>query len=302
MLSICIPVFNVSVAELTRALVGQAAKLECKSEILLFDDGSELEWREANRGLAQLPGVVYYEPDGNIGRAAIRNLLARRAQFEHLLFLDADSALVSDRFLEHYLEHACQHKVVCGGTLYAAEPPADPSQWLRYRYGKAHEQLTAEERHKRGFAITANNFLIRRELLLEVPFREQIRQYGHEDTVLGYDLYRQGINIHHIENPVEHTGLETSAIYLQKTERAIENLWWLAKTVLPEKAFIDHSSLLKARVMADGLWLTPLLGALFALTAPTLRSQLNGPNPKIALFQLYKLGYLFRLPAQQEGE
>ena len=296
MLSICIPIFNNNISKLTQSLVQQAERLELATEILLLDDGSSPEFKAVNRNLESLGGVHYAELETNVGRAAIRNKLAQRARYAYLLFLDADSMLVSKQFLSNYAAVMGQYDLVCGGTVYAPHPPADDNQLLRYRYGKKREEMPPEERQKRGFAITANNFMIRKEVLLEVPFREEIRQYGHEDTVLGYDLHRQGIVIWHIDNPVEHTGLETSEIFLQKTELAIKNLWHIGTTLLPNQNFIQNSALLRARKTCDALNITRVLGSLFKLVAASLRVHLTGRNPQIGLFQLYKFGFLCSLP------
>jgi hypothetical protein len=50
-------------------------------------------------------------------------------------------------------------------------------------------------------------------------FSEDLKTYGHEDTLLGYDLFRNGIEIFHIDNPVEHTGLEDSSVLLRKPKQ-----------------------------------------------------------------------------------
>lgn len=296
MLSICIPIYNISVAALTEAISEQASRLGLPYEILLLDDGSETGWKDHNRMLARLPGVNYTELPENIGRAAIRNMLSQNARYEYLIFLDADSMLVSKQFLSNYAAVMGQYDVVCGGTVYGPHPPADDNQLLRYRYGKQREEMSPSERQKRGFAITANNFMIKREVLLKVPFREEIRQYGHEDTVLGYDLHRQGIVIGQIDNPVEHTGLETSEIFLQKTELAIKNLWHIGTTLLPNQNFIQNSALLRARKTCDALNISRVLGSLYSLFAGSLRVHLTGRNPQIGLFQLYKFGFLCSLP------
>src|SRR5690606_25683385 len=96
---------------------------------------------------------------------------------------------------------------------------------LRWIYGTSREAMPALKRNcHKGFIITSNNFLISRQLFRTVHFRENLGPYGHEDTLLGYDLHRNGITLVHIENPVVHTGLEDAAIFIQKTEKALQNL------------------------------------------------------------------------------
>jgi hypothetical protein len=151
------------------------------------------------------------------------------------------------------------------------------------------------ERQKKGFAITANNFLIRRDLLLQIPFRESIRQYGHEDTVLGYDLLQSGYHPIHIDNPVTHTGLETSAVYLEKTRMAIENLVYVSREIINDPLFINDSGLLRLRKKAKDLRLAGLCSLIFRIMEPLLRRHLTGPAPTLLLFDLYRAGYICSL-------
>ncbi|MBK9012976.1 MAG: hypothetical protein IPM82_02230 [Saprospiraceae bacterium] len=64
-----------------------------------------------------------------------------------------------------------------------------------------------------------NNFLIPRQLFLEIQFDETLRQYGHEDTLFGMELARRQVPIVHIDNPLEHIGLEPVDVFLRKTEQ-----------------------------------------------------------------------------------
>ncbi|MEO0734549.1 MAG: hypothetical protein AAFZ52_17060, partial [Bacteroidota bacterium] len=73
----------------------------------------------------------------------------------------------------------------------------------------------------------SNNFLVKRSIVLEVPFSEQVAGYGHEDTLWGQEVAAAGYTIRHIDNPVLHRGLETTTEFLRKQQRAVKNLRFL---------------------------------------------------------------------------
>ena len=87
MLSILIPVYNFSVVELVTKLHQQALALEkVNFEVIILDDGSTDDFKQTNRAIKHLPHVQYAELTENVGRSAIRNLLAQRARGRLLTF------------------------------------------------------------------------------------------------------------------------------------------------------------------------------------------------------------------------
>src|SRR5688500_17883152 len=112
---VLIPVYNYDVSELVKALHQQCQQCLTDFEILLFDDGSDETYKAVNRQLVNLPNVIYYELPQNIGRAAIRNLLAQKAECSTLIFLDNDSALPDADFINRYLKAADLESVISGG-------------------------------------------------------------------------------------------------------------------------------------------------------------------------------------------
>jgi glycosyltransferase involved in cell wall biosynthesis len=296
MISVCVPVFNVDVRPLARQLASQIRDLEVPAEVLFFDDFSEESFRIINRQIRELDGITYSEMDFNRGRAAIRNQLGKFASHKWLLFLDADSLLPDSGFLKNYICAIGDAQIICGGTTYPANPPEEKTTLLRWKYGIHREQLSAEKRLKqKGFAITSNNFLIRRELFLQTRFREEIREYGHEDTVLGYDLFLKGIKVKHIDNPVVHTGLETSEEYLRKTKSAVRNLLIIKNKLIPDPRFVHASGLLRKLERLEIFKLKSLVAVMFHLSEPFLKRNLTGPAPSLFLFDIYRLGYLCRI-------
>ena len=302
MISVCVPVYNTDVRPLARQLSAMADWAPFPVEILLFDDFSTLSWHEANREVSTFKGVVYRRMEKNMGRAAIRNYLARAARFPWLLFLDADSLPASLQMLEKYASALESGLVICGGTLYTPTPPDDPRLLLRWHYGGKREQLTADQRRKAGkFAITANNFLIKKEVFLQHPFRESISGYGHEDTVMGYDLLKAGIPVIHTDNPVFHTGLEPSTEYLEKTKTAASNLCFISRELIRDADFFERPGLLKTCQQLKKFRLRGVAARLFRGGESLLVKNLVGPRPRLFLFDLYRLGYLCQI-SEKKGE
>jgi glycosyltransferase involved in cell wall biosynthesis len=300
MLSINIPVYNIEVHDLVLQLVKQAQTEAIDFEIRIYDDGSAEAMKNRNRQLAGTPHILYLEMEHNLGRAAIRNRMGFDAKGTYLLFIDADSKLISRNYLKKYVEHASPGIVLCGGTAYSSEKPAG-EKMLRWIYGRKREAIPAIERTSRkGFIITSNNFLIDRELFKEIHFREIPGPYGHEDTLLGYDLFSAGIMPQHIDNPMEHTGLEDSKTFLTKTREAMENLHYIsANTLAHAPEFQNQINFLKQYRKVTGIIPPFLIRWTFRLFSSVIEKKLTGGNPRLFLFDAYKLGYFAQLKANE---
>jgi len=293
MLSINIPVYNIEVLKLVGQLQHQANKLEIDYEIRVYDDGSTEKIKSVNKEILSDPKVIYKELKTNVGRAAIRNKMGLDSQKKYLLFIDADSLIVNDDYLQQFLLNVKNNRVLCGGTSYANEKPLNSEQILRWTYGTKREAITAESRNKKkGFIITSNNFLIERRVFENIHFRETLKTYGHEDTLLGYDLFKNGIEIYHIQNPVEHTGLESAETFIQKTGVALTNLKKIQKE-LPgnNKDFISQLNFLNKYYRITKIIPPFLIRLTYNILKKRMRKNLTGDNPSLFLFDLYKLSY-----------
>ncbi len=230
-LSVLIPVFNEDIRPLVRCLQEQEWPPELEWEILVYDDGSLSAFRQMNALVKDWALVRYVELPHNLGRAGIRNRLAKDAKGEYLLFLDGD-ALPRDRFfLRRYLAKAEPDCLLNGGTLYSENPPRESEKYLRWLYGRKREQKPAHLRmlnpclHFHTF-----NFFGPRHIISENPFDEKLKQYGYEDTLFAYELEKRGVAIRHIDNPAIHLGLDPAAVFLKKIKQSIDNLLKLQKT------------------------------------------------------------------------
>jgi glycosyltransferase involved in cell wall biosynthesis len=287
-LSILIPVYNYDVTELALSLLKQCRLVTSNFEICLYDDGSEEKFRKKHRPLNSYDEIRYLELRYNIGRAAIRNRLAADAVYKNLLFLDNDSALPDEEFINRYWNSPEKADVLIGGTIYEAEQPSDLFM-LRWRYGKAREEKAAAVRNKQPYrSLTLNNMLIRKDVYEANPLYTGLEGYGHEDTRFGWELQKAGISVKHIDNPVIHMGLEPGVDFIKKTKQAVKNLHKLYL----EMGDLPDSSLLKAyRLLARAKARKAFLLA-FRPFKPTVLANLKSDDPNLTYFDLYKL-YLF---------
>ncbi|RAK69630.1 glycosyltransferase [Hymenobacter edaphi] len=290
-LSVLIPVYNWPVEGLVRALLAQLSDWPGPAEILLLDDGSAPAFRQRHRPLAALPGVQYAELPRNVGRAAIRNQLAARAQYPWLLLLDNDSSLPDAQFLARYAAAAAQAPVLVGGTCYAPTPPAEATLRLRWHYGRQREQRPAARRQPQPYAqLTINNLLIQAEVLRRFSLDERLTRYGHEDTKFGWHLRAAGVPVLHLDNPVLHDGLEPAEVFLRKSRDAVRNLAVLYRAEgLGTDTRLLHAALRLRRLGLAG-------GARRTLQAlePRLRRQVLGAAPNLRALDLLKLLWLLQ--------
>ena len=219
MLSVCIPVCEYDARPLVYEILRQADPLNIPFEVLLYDYGTCPEWRKGNRALKELPQVRYQEAEGLEGRGTVLNQLAANAGGDHLIFLDGDSWPNPD-FLTRYLARQ-DDPVVVGGTRYSARPPASAEHYLHWHYGRRREALAPARRRNRFFQ--ANNFLVRREILLRFPYPD-LQGDIHEDTLWGQLLVPANITINYIDNPVTQVGLLTNTEFLARQYRAVHRL------------------------------------------------------------------------------
>ena len=227
MVTICIPVYNYDVRPLITELTRQITVTNAPCEVIIFDDASSIR-RYQLGSLEVAPPVEYKILPGNIGRAAIRNLLAREAKHPYVIFLDAD-CLPDEQYINNYLSVINEYKnvdelIVIGGHRYAEQPPEDHDHLLHWWYGTTRETATTPHARDPFAGFHGSNFLVSRSLMLQHPFPENSRGYGHEDTLWGQQLSGKNVTLRRIANPVVHLGLERRKVWLTKQREATENL------------------------------------------------------------------------------
>ncbi|MEN2487642.1 glycosyltransferase family A protein [Flavobacterium sp. B11] len=286
MLSILIPVYNYDVFALVEMLYKQALECHIPFEIICLDDASQ-EFTIENQRINQFENTYYSILEKNIGRSAIRNLLAQKAVYENLLFLDADTIPVHNTFVSNYISEL-ENKIVFGGLLYENKKPRQ-EQILRWIYGKKREALSLSERNRNpSNTALVSNLLIKKEILDRFPFDENLTKYGYEDLLFFAVLKSNQIEIKHIENPVFHLNLESSSLFLSKTKTALENLVlldYLNKISKNESKIISSFDFLKK------MKLISIFNIAFKKSKQKIERNLLSNKPSLFLFDIYKLGY-----------
>lgn len=292
-LSILIPVYNHDVVDFVKELYRQSAEAGILFEILLFDDQSGEEYKEKNAVLHTLPNVKVFTLPSKAGRSVARNFLAAQARYDYCLFLDCDSEMVDGRYIRRYLPYCNGERVVvCGGTTYRMQKPSR-DHLLRWTYGVRCEIRSAAERNKHPNAyFSAFNVLMQKELFSEIRFNELLKNYGHEDTLFGFELRRKGITILHIDNPLYHVGIDDNKLYLEKTRQGVENLKLLMEQYPDKESLVRDVRLLRFYDRLKKCHVVFLFFAFFFLVKRLILHNLNGTHPNTFLFNVYKLGYL----------
>lgn len=290
MVSILIPVYNYNITSLVSQLQKQAKETFADFEIIVMEDGSDTFLKE-NKEIEKLENCSYEVLKDNIGRSAIRNRLADKAKYDHLLFLDCDAEIYTPHFIEKYEAFCNEDSVVIGGTEYDTKE-SSPEFSLRLKYGRKREARPANERGKNNFATF--NFLISKNIFNKVRFDETLKTYGHEDMLFGHELKSLGYEFIQIDNPLVHRGLDNNETFLTKTESATANLLRLYHSgkypYLPET-----SKLLSHYLIVKKLHLTKIAAFKFNIFKNALKKQLTGKNPSLLLFDIYKLLYICKL-------
>jgi len=287
MLSILIPIYNWNVVDLVDNLHQQCIACNIVFEIICFDDGSVESFKSDNRIIANKESIQYRELAQNLGRAKIRNALGLAAKYDYLLFMDADAKVIHENFIQKYIEQLSSTTLVYGGCVYKNKPPSTSTYLLHYYYGKNREEILNEERKSTPYeSFKTFNFVIPKAIFSQILFDEGITQYGHEDTLFGKRLEQQAIPILHIDNPLEHLGLEPVEAFLRKQQQALDTLYQLY-----QQQKHPTTRLIIVFEKCYQLGIHSLISYLLQRLTPFIKKQLSKDPPKMFFLDLYKLNY-----------
>lgn len=298
MISILVPVYNRNVTALVTDLQRQGIESGVPFEILVADDASDqTPVKDANGVLGQLARVGYYSLAQNIGVRRLREEMAARAIHPNLLLIDADAAVPDGQYFARYAALADGKTVVFGGIVYPAEFRRDNLRWW---YGVHRECAPADKFNRRpGGFLTTFNLLIPRAVFAAASATSAsaadsglLSGYGHEDTLLGMQLERDGVPVLHINNPLLHTGLSDNETFLRQTESAVSNLLALYRSFEPLPLLRKRSRLIRMFEWLRRLGLLRVYAAWFSANESALRQQLLSAEPSLRAMDAYKLGKL----------
>lgn len=298
MLSILIPTYNYVCAHLVCELQKQCEEVQAslgeenfRYEIIVADDAStDDETISKNAVIEYLPNCRYLESERNVGRAAIRNRLIDKAKGTWIMIIDADAEVVREDFVLTYWQAAAKLSddcVIVGGIV--TPEKADEGCELRHRYELAAEQIrTLEARRRNPDAYFSTfNFMASRKVFNALRFDERCTQYGYEDALFGIELQQYGFRIEHIDNPLQHNGINDNASFLSNTETSLQTLHMLGRP-MTDKARVTIAA------QRLGMW-RPCFRLIYKLCRPLLRRHLLSHHPNLKIFAFYKLGYYLSL-------
>lgn len=294
MLSILIPTYNYSIVALTKRLSDEAKTLEFTIEIIVFDDGST-HFLDENRSVVEIAFVTYIFHEKNVGRTAARHFLAEKAQYNELLFLDADVMPVYTNFIARYRDAIGKNTVAFGGITYRKERPSD-TEVLRWKYGHAREKQSVAARRKKPYtALTTGCFMIDSALFLSISESIQLKVYG-MDLVLKQRLEERNVTVDHIDNPVYHLGLEPNNVFLHKALDAVKTT-----VLLEDKGWLpkDSRNIQKHYLKLRKWKVVSLFRLFFNPIRHMVKRNLISKNPSLFWFDLYRLDYYIELKRKQ---
>jgi len=296
MLSVLMPIFNKDVIELVNRLQKQCDNLDSSYEILCYDDCSQEKFKLKNRKLSNLLNVSYVERAENLGRSKIRNRLAKNARFDNLIFLDCDVKITQKDFVAAYLKALDNDPIVFGGVQYQSKKPTAKTKLLHWRYGVKKEIKPLKQRLKKPYELfTSANFAANRDAFLQIQFDENIKQYGHEDSLFARDAKAKNIRIGHIENPILHIGLKTNKRFMDDVDSGVKSLITI-KNRIPS----FDTKLSKTYELLQKYGLDKIFAWYYSTKEQSLREILIKEEVSLRKLDLYKLVFYHNLLNSQK--
>lgn len=289
MLSVLIPVYNYNIIQLVYTIHKQLLASKITFEILCFDDHSDNGISSSNSKIEQLENTSYHISNNNLGRVAVRQTLAEKANYDWLLFLDADVIPKYDEFISNYTALLfSDYDAIYGGFTYRNTPPK-VDHMLRWTYGRSKEQMPAIKRNQVPYKIViSGNFLIRKSLFISLNSQITQKGYGY-DNYFGALLKAHKSKVFHIDNEVFHLGLESNVIYLNKIEQSVDTLLILDKqNVINE----TENTLYNSYKHLKKLKLNYIFSFIHKKFNSNFRKNLLSSTPNILVLQCYKLSYI----------
>jgi glycosyltransferase involved in cell wall biosynthesis len=287
MISILIPVYNYNIEPLIKVLCDQVSDTNINYEIIVIDDAStSIKYQKQH--LLNYKNLSLIQLDKNIGRSAIRNLLASKANYENCLFIDAGNLPKSKSFINSYLDNL-NNEVVIGGMVEAEQKPKKPYR-LRWLFTKKRERFSNDK------VCSSANFMIKKQIINKYPFDESVQQYGYEDLFFFNTLKDNSVDLHFIDNPVIHDCGEDAFVFMRKIEQGLENL---AEFSIKNYDLIKDNNIVTLYERIHHYRLDFLIKSLFKLTRGLILKNLNSSYPSILLFDFYRLGYFCTMKQKQ---
>lgn len=285
MISVLIPTYNYDISALLQTVHKQLKASLVDFEIIILEDGSTTY---INTSL-NLTNTQVLINKSNLGRVSARQFLASKAQYNWLLFLDADVLPKKSSFIHDYiLQTKLGYDAIFGGFAYYKDKPKK-NYVLRWKYGKTKEQVSSVKRNHNPYkVIISANYLIRKSIFETINTKMNGKGYGY-DNYFGALLKQHCIKVLHTDNEVYHLGIEKSKDYLKKKEQAAETLIHLYNS----NTITAHSNdLLLLYLKLKRYHLISFFSSLYKLLKPIMCLNLTSDRPLIGVLQFYKISYM----------
>ncbi|MGB1269222.1 MAG: glycosyltransferase family 2 protein [Flavobacteriaceae bacterium] len=291
MISILIPTYNYDVLQLVSTINKQAKEINGKYEIIICDDCSSTNYDYVYNQFNKEVCIKVIKSKKNNGLAITRNILAQSAEYDWLLFLDADVIPKEENFLKkYYSEISLNTSIVYGGLEYLN---TQSNFSLRYKIGVKREAIEAKTRSSNNnSAIHFSNIVISKKVFNTIKFDESITNYGHEDTLFHYQIQKQNYPIKHINNAVYHLGIYANVIFIRKMRESVTTLYTLDKQEKIPKNYtkLQRTYLTLKKYKAQNCFLK-ISNVFLTLIIKNLESK----KPSLFLFDIFKLNYFCHL-------
>ena len=289
MLSILITIYNYNLFPLVQELHKQCLECNIEFEILTQDDASGSLLNLENQKINSLPDCYFGILKENVGYRENRNLMAAKAKYDYLLFIDGDCNILTNNYIKNFTDNISGFDAVYGGRLHNSTCPSD-NQKLRWKYGRFIEDKSAVDRLKLPYqSLLFNNTVIKKEWFNKIKFDNNFRNYGHDDTQFSYKLMQLKAKIHHIENPTEHNDIDTNKVYLQKMQGSLNNLNLLYKE---KKIANNYGKLVSLVHFLKITKISIVVSFFYKIFRKSIFNNLEGKKPNLKIYNAFRIGHL----------
>lgn len=229
-LSIVMPVYKNDPSRLLLALAQEInlAKPTQNLELVVVDDGSAMP--ELSQSISAHINTInapakFISLTNNSGRANARNVLIANSSGDYLLFLDSDMLPDSQDFIANWLEFIKRTapSIAYGGFSMLQANTAKEYDLARALAARI-DCLNAEERTLRGpLAVATSNLLVRRDIMVAVPFDSDFVGWGWEDVDWALRANAANYSVVHIDIAATHLGIDMDKDLLLKFQKAGPN-------------------------------------------------------------------------------
>jgi GT2 family glycosyltransferase len=160
-------------------------------EIIVVDDGSRPPLIEMLKPVIDDRIVRIVQNDQVCGRSAARNRGVKTSHGEILIFMDSDMTAHPDFIREHLAIHEERTPVACVGHVIWT----GLDRIHRYLESRGVKKLKNVQAVPWRYLDSSNFSCDRRAFERAGSFYEGIRQWGGEDTLMGYELHANGVEI-----------------------------------------------------------------------------------------------------------